>query len=116
MSASHRTIAPRTTAPRLRLTRRGRAVFTTLAAIPAVAGALVIGLQGGAATAGDTASGVTFSTVTVEAGESLWSIAERIAPSSDPRDVIYEIARLNQLESTDVQPGQQLAMPLAYAR
>jgi hypothetical protein len=102
--------------PRLRLTRRGRAVFTSLAAAPLVVAALVLALNGGMASAnGDVATG-SVEYVTVEAGQSLWQLAESIAPDADPRDVISDIVRLNRLEGSIVHPGEQLAIPAAYSR
>ncbi|WP_353816709.1 LysM peptidoglycan-binding domain-containing protein [Agromyces sp. SYSU T00266] len=101
---------PRT---RLRLTRRGRVVVTGLAALPLVLGALIGALSSGGAVAGidDGRAPAAFETVEVGAGDTLWGIAEAIAPSSDPRDVIYEIMRLNGLDDAVVQPGQQLVLP-----
>lgn len=101
---------PRT---RLRLTRRGRIVFTALAALPLVALALGLGLaSGGARAASEGATGaVRFDTIVVERGETLWQIALDHAPDDDPRDVIAAIVRLNALGSTDIVPGQQLALP-----
>lgn len=101
---------------RLHLTRRGRAVFTALAAVPIVAVALVLALNGGVAIAsGQTADGgveaVGFEYVTIKSGQSLWQLAESIAPGADPRDVISAIVSLNQLPTTEVQPGQRLALP-----
>lgn len=98
---------------RLHLTRRGRVVFTTLAAVPLVAGALAFAMNGGiAAATGDFGhSAVQFDYVTVQSGQSLWELAESLAPTADPRDVIADIVRLNQLSSEDVQPGQRLALP-----
>ena len=100
----------------LRLTRRGRAVFTTLAAVPLVLGAIGIALNGGMAAAEGTAGigAAAFDYVTIEAGQSLWQLAESIAPSQDPRDVIADIVNLNQLSSEAVQPGQRLALPADY--
>ncbi|TFD51898.1 hypothetical protein E3T55_07210 [Cryobacterium frigoriphilum] len=101
----------------LRLTRRGRVVFTGLAAIPIGAVALVLALNGGlASAAGPTngSGGVTFEYVTIQAGESLWQVAESIAPTADPRDVIAEIISLNRLGIDAVEPGQRLALPLSY--
>ena len=99
---------------RLRLTRRGRVVLTALAAMPLVAGILVGSLSSGGAVAriDDGAPPVAFETVVVGAGDSLWGIAERVAPSEDPRDVILEIMRLNGLADAVVQPGQRLALPV----
>ncbi|MGO4692246.1 LysM peptidoglycan-binding domain-containing protein [Glaciibacter sp. 2TAF33] len=102
---------------RLHLTRRGRVVFTTLAAVPLVAAALAFALNGGIAAATSElgqSSAVQFDYVTVQSGQSLWELAESIAPTADPRDVIADIVRLNQLQSEDVQPGQSLALPAGY--
>ena len=107
--------APRVVRSHLRLTRRGRAVFTTLAALPVVIGALVLTLNGGGAVAGDAQQqGTSFDYITVPAGESLWTLAEEFAPDSDPRDVIDAIMSLNQLTSAEVQAGQRLAIPANY--
>ncbi|MGR0220500.1 LysM peptidoglycan-binding domain-containing protein [Agromyces sp. ZXT2-6] len=99
---------------RLRLTRRGRIVLTALAALPLVVGVLVGSLSSGGAVAGidGGATPATFETVVVGTGDSLWVIAEQIAPSEDPRDVILEIMRLNGLADAVVQPGQRLALPV----
>ena len=103
-------------APRLRLTKRGRAVLMFLAATPLVIAALAFALNGGGATASLEGSSVAFQYVTVESGQTLWQLAESIAPAADPRDVIAEIMQLNQLQSADVYAGQELAVPAAYAR
>jgi hypothetical protein len=103
-------------APRLRLTRRGRAVFTTLAAVPLVAIAVFLGLGGGDAVAGSAATGTTsFTYVSIAPGQSLWQLAEQVAPQADPREVVADILALNGLRSADVQPGQKLAIPSQYA-
>lgn len=110
--------ASRVPSTRLRLTRRGRRVLVATAAFPAIVAltaAMVLG--GGAALASlDTgAPAGSFTMVTVSAGESLWSIAERVAPTADPRDVVDGIVRLNALGGVGVTPGQQLAIPAEYA-
>lgn len=106
---------PRVVRSHLRLTRRGRAVLTTLAALPIVVGALVLTVNGGGAVAGDAQQqGSSFDYITVPAGESLWTLAEEFAPDSDPRDVIDAIMSLNQLTSAQVQVGQRLAIPSEY--
>lgn len=115
-SAGHAPAARRAPASRLRLTTRGRVVFTILAALPLVFGAFFGALNGGMATASLEGSSADFQYVTVESGQSLWQLAETIAPTSDPRDVISEIVKLNQLPSADVRAGQQLAIPAAYTR
>ncbi len=102
-------------APRLRITRRGKAVLATVLSIPAV---VVIGMMataGGPAVASAEQGATTeFAYVTVSAGESLWDVAERVAPSLDPRDVIADIERLNGLEGSGVAAGESLAIPADY--
>jgi hypothetical protein len=109
------TPTPTPAAPtRLRLTRRGRIVFTTLGSLPLVVWALVavLGSGGAAADAGAELGARTFEYVTVHQGDSLWAIAESIAPQGDPRVVIDEIIRLNGLDGAVVEPGQRLALPV----
>jgi hypothetical protein len=101
------------TAPRLRLTRRGRNVLLTLASAPLVFAAFWFALNGGGATA--TLDGSTeYSMVTVQPGDSLWSIAETVAPNADPRDVIIDLMQFNSLTSADVPAGFELAIPPKY--
>jgi len=102
--------------PHLRLTARGRGVLTTCAAIPLVFAAAAFALNGGGALAThDLATpGGSYEYVTVEAGESLWALATDIAPSADPRDVISDILSFNGMSSSQLQPGQQLAIPTKY--
>jgi hypothetical protein len=101
--------------PHLRLTRRGRAVVTALVTGLVVGLALAFALNGGMATANSDLATGSFDYVTVEAGQSLWQVAESIAPGADPRDVISDIVRLNQLQSSVVHPGDRLAIPAAYS-
>ncbi|MDQ1575751.1 MAG: hypothetical protein QOH55_901 [Microbacteriaceae bacterium] len=86
-----------------------------MAAVPLVVGALFLALNSGGAVATDTSSAVPFRYVTVQSGQSLWSIAAGVAPSADPRDVIADIVSLNQLQSAIVTPGQRVAIPAQYA-
>jgi hypothetical protein len=100
--------------PRLRLTKRGRVVFTGLAAAPIVAGVMFVALNGGGATAESSSVPRTESVeVTLHAGQSLWELAEEIAPGVDPRDVISDIQAVNDLTGS-VQAGQRLTVPSAY--
>lgn len=101
-----------TPVPRLRLTRRGRTVLTTIAATPLVFAALAFALNGGMATAtGDEGS---TSYITVQAGQSLWQLAEEVAPQEDIREVVAQLLHVNALESAEIFPGQQLAVPNQY--
>ncbi|UWF76867.1 MULTISPECIES: LysM peptidoglycan-binding domain-containing protein [Microbacterium] len=104
---------PRT---RLRLTARGRRVLLALAAAPLAAGIAFSALAGGSALAsGEQAYRASFETVTVMPGDTLWSIAAHVAPDADPRDVVDDIIRLNNLPGGMVQAGSEIAIPAAYA-
>jgi hypothetical protein len=116
LSVSPTPTLPRQSLPPLRITARGRAVLLTLAAAPLVIAAVIVGLAGGNANASLEDSSVTFTYVTVGAGESLWSIAESIAPEADPREVVADIVSLNQLGSADVEAGESIALPIEYTR
>ncbi len=51
-------------------------------------------------------------TVIVTAGDTLWSIAEEYGgESSDIRDTMYQIKKLNNLKSSDLVVGQSLEIP-----
>lgn len=108
--------APRVTSTRLRLTARGRRVLAFLAAVPAIVVLSLAILSGGGALASSEtgAPAGTFTEVTVMPGDTLWSIAESVAPDADPRDVVDEIIRLNALSSASLVAGQSLALPLEY--
>jgi nucleoid-associated protein YgaU len=108
-------IAPaRPATPRLRLTRRGRAVVTALAVVPLLIIGLVLGLGAGGAVATHDAASGSLTWVTVDAGQSLWDIAAEIAPAEDPREFAAQVAAFNQLDSAVIQPGQELAIPPQY--
>lgn len=107
----YRTSVPQ---PRLRLTKRGRSLLTTFASLPLAVAAFAFALNGGGAVATLEGSDIPFEYVTVESGQSLWLLAEQLAPNADPRDVIHAIVQLNGLESSDVFAGQELAIPAQY--
>lgn len=106
--------SPRT-ASHLRITSRGRAVLLTLVAGPLVLVAIALGMNAGGATATSQVPTQQLQTVIVLPGESLWSVAEHVAPNVDPREFISDIVRLNGLDSAAVQAGQQLEIPAEYA-
>ncbi|MDR9396586.1 LysM peptidoglycan-binding domain-containing protein [Pontimonas sp.] len=91
----------------LRITRRGRVVLAGLIALPVLVLSLVFATPGAQAGGEDG----TVEVYTVLAGESLWDIAEDIAPQQDPRVVIDRLLRANALDSASLQPGQQLIIP-----
>jgi hypothetical protein len=103
-------------AVRLRITARGRKVLAVVIALPVIATlGLLAMFGGGSAIATGSATTADFDYLTVQAGQSLWGIAEKIAPEADPRDVIAEIMSLNQLHESSVQPGQRIAIPADLA-
>lgn len=99
----------------LKLTRRGRFVFIGVPLI--LLAALILSFSGflnAPAKAAESASELSVTptvTVTVQPGESLWAIAEAVAPERDPRDVVTDIIQLNNLDAARVVPGQALFIP-----
>jgi len=68
-------------------------------------------LSGPAMSTGDAHRAAPQSVV-VASGETLWDIAQRIAPGADPRDVIAEIVDLNALSDAGaIRVGQKLFVP-----
>ena len=94
-----------------RLTRRGRSALL-LVLVGLLLGAFSLGRVGTQA-ATPRPAGPALEQTTVHTGESLWSVARRVAPSADPRGVVVELRRLNHLDGSAVQVGQQLVLPRA---
>jgi nucleoid-associated protein YgaU len=94
----------------VRLTRRARRLKVVLVLAAGVAlgswlGPLVTGGGGdGLRLAGE-------SSVVVESGDTLWSIAASVADGEDVRDVVAQIRAVNELDSADLVPGQVLQLP-----
>jgi hypothetical protein len=51
--------------------------------------------------------------IVVRPGDSMWSIAGRVAPARDPREVVYAIREMNEAEPDELIPGQVLIVPAA---
>lgn len=94
----------------MRLTRRGRVVVTVVALLVIAAGFSFAQVSSQAA--GPRAR-PTLHTVTVHAGETLWDVAQRVAPHVDPRLVVAALEHENRLNGPLVEPGQQLVVPVA---
>lgn len=92
-------------APPLRLTRRG--VLALCLAVAAVAGALVW-LAALSGPASPPARAQVPASVSVQNGDTLWSIATRVAPQTDPRSEVATLQRLNHLAGVELTPGQTL--------
>jgi nucleoid-associated protein YgaU len=100
--------APMATA-RLRLTRRARRLMAVLLLATGVAlGSWLGPLVGGGGNDLRLAGG---SSVVVQPGDTLWSIASALHGDGDVRAVIDEIQELNGLTGADVRPGQMLLLP-----
>ena len=98
-------------AGRLRLTRRGKAVVLVVTALLLLL-AISAGRTGSQA-ATVTEVGPQLQQTTVQSGDTLWSVAQRIAPDNDPREVVAQIRRINHLHSSALQAGQLLLLPAA---
>jgi LysM repeat protein len=86
-----------------------KAIVVTIA-VASVFGFGNAGFIGGAV-ANSEASSVAYEYVTVEAGQTLWDLAEQVAPNQNPQDWMQDLVNLNGLTSTDLQPGQRIALP-----
>ena len=58
----------------------------------------------------DTGAGPPQRYHTVQAGDTLWSIADA-KYAGDPREGVWRLQRRNRLESATIVPGQRLALP-----
>ena len=103
--------AARVPSARVRLTRRGRVVVGLLLALPLLLAVLAI--AGGRAEAGSSLAeqGRATGVVVVQPGESLWQIAQAVAPGADPRETVTRIRELNGLSDAPIVPGQSIVVP-----
>jgi hypothetical protein len=94
---------------RVRLTRRGRALARVLATVLVVAVFLLVapGLARGDGP-DRPAPRVTY---VVQPGDTLWSIARRVAPGQDPRPVVDGLIEANGVRG-GLQTGQELSIPV----
>jgi Tfp pilus assembly protein FimV len=99
----------RPTSP-IRLTRRGR-LIVVLSVMALMVFAGIVSGHGSSQAAGRGSLAATSRTLTVQPGETLWSVAARIAPHSDPRLVVADIESRNHLLGDQVLAGQQLRVP-----
>jgi hypothetical protein len=54
--------------------------------------------------------------ITVQAGDSLWSLATNAVSTGDPRDTVQRIRELNGIEGSIITPGDRLVVPVDPAR
>ncbi|MGH3975461.1 MAG: LysM peptidoglycan-binding domain-containing protein [Pseudonocardiaceae bacterium] len=80
----------------------------------AAAVVVTLAVVGGLGWLGQTPSdGVPAETalIRVGAGETMWDVAQRVAPKSDQRAVVERIQQLNGMADSAIQPGQELQVP-----
>lgn len=94
----------------LRLTRRGRLALLALFLVLAAVAFTVIG--GESAATRDEGAPVPTQTVVVTPGDTLWAIASDVAAPGEVRSMVHRITRLNALEGSSLQLGQEIAVPL----
>ncbi len=94
------------------LNRRGRLARTVVVLSLAIVLGSVVSAKAGAGTEAAATKAYSFITVTVAPGDTVWSLAGRLAGDSDPRSLIEEIMVVNSLATPDVQAGQSLRIPL----
>jgi LysM repeat protein len=93
------------------LTRRGQWVVVALAVLAAFL-LLSLGQVAAQAIGHDAVEGSpTQGTWVVQPGETLWSIAERVDPGTDPRETVARLVAINDLPDSSVQVGQELQIP-----
>ena len=85
--------------------------FFRSAVIVAFAATSVFGFVSTAAANNSASNPADFEYVTIEAGQTLWDLAEQVAPGTNPQDWMQDVVNLNGLTSTDLKPGQRLALP-----
>ncbi len=94
----------------LRLTLRGRLLAALVLSVLAM-----LAFSAGRASAGDAAATTgrpsPHAHVWVAPGDTLWRIAATVRPEDDPRDVIAEIHRLNDLPGGRLEAGRRLIVP-----
>jgi LysM repeat protein len=94
------------------LNRRGRLARTFVVLSLAIVMASVVSAKAGAGTDSAPQQVGSFITVTVAPGDTVWSLANRLAGGGDVRSLVSEIISVNSLASVDVATGQKLRIPL----
>jgi Tfp pilus assembly protein FimV len=89
--------------------RRRRTVAVVATALIAV---LMSPLAAGAVRRGEPSAPAAQQVVVVQQGDTLWSIARRVRPSDDPREVASEIAAVNGVQPGALTVGASLVVPL----
>ena len=97
-----------------------RLLAVAVLAVVAVVGAQVVSMVASAFMVSGTAGVASINTsvpYVVQAGDSLWAVAERVAPASDPREIVEQIVQLNSGDGSSLtadsplRVGQRLVLP-----
>jgi hypothetical protein len=98
-------LAPSTTEPPRR--RTGALAAVAVVTFAMVCGLMLLGQVGAALREAPRETSV----VRVGAGETVWDVAERVAPGSDVRAAADRIRRLNGISDSAIEPGRLLRVP-----
>ncbi|MGW5641912.1 LysM peptidoglycan-binding domain-containing protein [Saccharopolyspora sp. NPDC003752] len=91
-----------------RARRSGEWLWLTSVAIFTFLIVMLVGLFG----LGDAPVAGGDAVVEVHAGDTLWGIAGRVAPGSDPRAMVAKIVELNGLDEAALEAGRLLVVPV----
>ena len=108
-SANHPSMRPRPVSAAV-YARRRLAAFGLLVAILALAVTTVVGATGSQADADPTVAGAVMEPqyIIAQPGDTLWAIAQRIAPQANTAELVDELVRLN---GDAIAAGQQVRIP-----
>ena len=56
----------------------------------------------------------TYKEITVQSGDSLWTLAQKYGTSSDIRKSVYQIKKLNHLDTSEIYAGSVLRVPCDF--
>lgn len=101
---------PAPAASTLRLTTRGRVVVVAILVAPLLL-MLSLVFRSQVDASSDPTAPRPYPVIVVQPGDTLWTIAGRVAPERDPRAVIHQIREINGLATAAIQAGQRLAVP-----
>ncbi|MEP6852195.1 MAG: LysM domain-containing protein [bacterium] len=94
----------------VRLTRRGRATLVLAAVVLALAVVIGAWISNPGTSPGHSAAVAGPEQIVVHDGDTLWSIASRVAPRRDPLAEVAELVRINRLGDGALRPGQILRL------
>jgi predicted Zn-dependent protease len=98
--------------PQFRLSRKARLVRTAVLLAIVITGVNQFGQFSGAQATNQSTTNIgSVHYVSVRSGDTLWSMAERLAPNTDPRDWIDRVTVMNNLGTSGVWAGQRIAVP-----